>query len=197
MSNEGKTEYNPIENPIIITCTAADVIPIDRLLEFQGNLKKLSEVNRQKLFRSIMQEGFTAPFFVWDDQGEYKILDGHQRLKTLLWMRAKGWDVPLLPVVYIEAEDKTAAKKKLLKITSQYGEFVIDEINEWIGGLDADIAESIRLMDLEIKLNKSEKSEIKYIEKFEIIIEVENEERQRILYEEFIERKLKCKILTS
>lgn len=138
-------KYNPTDNPIIVKCKAHQTEPIDRLTEFQGNLKRLSEKNREKLIGSICNRGFIAPVFVWDDHGEWKLLDGHQRIKTLLWMREKGWDIPMLPVDVIEADDEQDAKKKLLAITSQYGEFDIDGYMEFTESVELD--DTIRLTD--------------------------------------------------
>jgi hypothetical protein len=131
-------EYNPIDNPIIIKCKAHETLPIDRILEFQGKLKKLPKEKRDKLQGSICEEGFIAPLFVWDDQGNYRLLDGHQRLTTLLYMREKGWDIPALPVVLIEADNEQDAKEKLLHITSQYGEFSIVGFDEFVKGCEID-----------------------------------------------------------
>jgi hypothetical protein len=143
-------KYNPTDNPIVIKCKAHQLEPIDRLLEFQGNLKRLSEKNREKLIGSICTKGFIAPLFVWDDAGDWKLLDGHQRLKTLIWMREQGWDIPMLPVDIIEADDEQDAKKKLLAITSQYGEFDIDGYMEFTDGIEID--DTIRLLDKELYL---------------------------------------------
>ena len=138
-------EYKPAEHPIIIKCKAHNTLPIDRLLEFQGGLKRLTQKNREKLMASILEKGFIAPIFVWDDAGEYRLLDGHQRLKTLLWMREKGWDIPMIPVDIIEADDEQDAKKKLLAITSQYGEFTTDGYAEFTN--DIDLEPFVRLVD--------------------------------------------------
>lgn len=147
-------KYDPLNNPIVIKCKAHQTEPIDRLIEFQGNLKRLSEKNREKLIASICTKGFIAPLFVWDDQGEWKLLDGHQRIKTLLWMREKGWDIPMLPVDVIEADDEQDAKKKLLAITSQYGEFTTDGYAEFI--TDIEVEDCVRLVDGEWSLDGSE-----------------------------------------
>ena len=141
------------DKQIKVTCSGADSLPIDSILEFQGSLKKLTNTNRDKLMKSILEEGFTAPIFIWNDSGENKILDGHQRLKTLLYMRKKGYTMPFLPVVYIDADDEKHAKRKLLKITSQYGEFDVDELNEWVNEAGADILESCRFANDELLLN--------------------------------------------
>ena len=127
-----KDELNPFTNTIEIKCEAADKLPISDLLDFQGGLKKLSEENRTRLVKSICSEGFMAPVFIWSDNGDKKLIDGHQRIKTLKYMQSKGWEIPLIPVVYIYAENEKEARRKLLKITSQYGEFDLDELNEWL-----------------------------------------------------------------
>lgn len=148
-------KYNPISYPVKITCKAADLISIDLLKKFQGNLKTLSDSNRDKLVKSICLKGFTAPFFVWLHDDIFNLLDGHQRCETLLYMREIGWEIPDLPVAYIEADSVKDAKSKLLAITSQYGEFNKDEVQNWIDELkdfDTELAESIRLVDEEFDL---------------------------------------------
>jgi DNA modification methylase len=141
---------------IIVTCKGADVLPIDSLEEFQGNLKKLSKKNLDKLKKQILRNGFNVPFFVWRVNDWCRILDGHQRLKGLLSLRNDGYEIPLLPVAYIEAENEKDARQKLLGITSQYGEFEIEELNEWISDLDSDIADCLRFSDEELVIEKNE-----------------------------------------
>ena len=135
---------------IEIKCKGADTLPIDRILEFQGGLKELSKENEKKLRNSILKFGFIAPLFLWDDHGEWRLLDGHQRLKTLLKMREEGYDIPLLPVDYIEADSEEDAKRKLLHITSQYGEFTLDGFENFTFGLDG--FEDIRLTNDEFEI---------------------------------------------
>ena len=140
-----------VKKVIEIKCKGADTLPIDRILEFQNDLKTLSKDNEKKLRNSILKFGFIAPFFVWDDHGEWRLLDGHQRLKTLLKMREEGYDIPMLPVDYIEADSEEDAKRKLLHITSQYGEFSTDGFENFTFGLDG--FEDIRLTDVEFAVD--------------------------------------------
>ena len=160
---------------IEIKCKGADTLPIDRILEFQGELKKLSKDNATKLRNSILKHGFIAPFFLWDDQGEWRLLDGHQRLKVLLDMRKEGYDIPLLPVDYIEADDEADAKRKLLHITSQYGEFDIPGLYDFIEGVEVDLSE-FRFTDIEIDLSmnpdKPEELEVRPYEMFHVLVSV-------------------------
>ena len=153
----GSMDYNSSDHPIQIKCKAHQTLPIDLLLEFQGGLKRLSEKNREKLIGSICNRGFIAPIFVWDDKGDYRLLDGHQRLKTLLWMRQKGWNIPMLPVDVIEADDEQDAKRKLLAITSQYGEFDLTGYMEFTDTLELD--DTIRLTDGEFELEEKPTAE--------------------------------------
>jgi len=148
---------------IKVTCRAAETLPIDRIVEFQGKLKKISKKNFEKLKKSILKYGFSVPIFIWAEYENY-ILDGHQRLKALLKMREEGYDIPLLPVAYIEAETETEAREKLLQITSQYGEFDMGGLNEFLENLDSDFDfDDIRLTDKKLDIEKEvEISESEY-----------------------------------
>lgn len=145
-------ELNPFENPILITCQSAEVISFKNLQSFQGSLKKLTVKNRNKLMKSILKEGFMCPVFVWKHKGIIYLLDGHQRRLTLKFMESKGWEIPDIPIDYIKAKTEKEARRKLLKITSQYGEFDKDELNEWLDELDKEDKEDLRLVDKELKL---------------------------------------------
>lgn len=141
---------------IQIKCSGLTTLPIDLILEFQGALKKLSKANLDKLKKNILKLGFIAPLFVWDNKGDNLLLDGHQRLAALIGLRQDGYDIPLLPVDYIHAEDEAEAKKMLLAITSQFGEFDQTELQEWIDQLDDGTAELLRLVDHEIVFDEPE-----------------------------------------
>ena len=137
---------------IKIECRGAALIPLDELEEFQGNLKKITRTNLDKLKRRIMKS-FDAPIHVWErPDGSKKILDGHQRRKALRELSDEGYEIPPLPVDYIYAADEKEARQKLLGITSQYGEFEMEELGEWMRELDDDIADTIRLSDGELKI---------------------------------------------
>lgn len=141
---------------IKIKCSAAQQLPLDAILEFQGGLKKLSKANLEKLKKNILLNGFIAPIFVWDDKGDYRILDGHQRLAALISLRENGYDIPLVPVDVIHAGSEAEARQMLLSITSQYGEFDLDELTEWVNDIDKDIKDLLRFTDQEIKIGSGE-----------------------------------------
>ena len=132
---------------IQIKCEGKTFLPLDAILEFQGNLKRISKDNLQRLKNNIITNGFIAPMFVWDDRGDYKLLDGHGRIKALISLRQEDYDIPLLPVDFIHAENEKQARQMLLSITSQYGEFEADQLKEWLGELDEGTAELLRLVD--------------------------------------------------
>ena len=141
---------------IEIKCKGADSLPIDTIKDFQGKLKHITRDNLERLKVSILKNGFVAPIFIWQHEGQSMALDGHQRIKALLSMRDEGYNIPLLPVAYIEADNEDDARQKLLAITSQYGEFDIDELNSWVSNLDAEIAETLRFVDDKIELDIEE-----------------------------------------
>lgn len=106
-----------------ITCKGADTIDIEELTNFQGNLKTLSEESYHKLRRSIIDLGVSFPINVWKFRNKKYIIDAHQRIAALKKMRdEEGFRVPKLPVVWVEADSKEQAAKKVLAATSQFGE---------------------------------------------------------------------------
>lgn len=186
---------------IKITCSGADLLPIDTLLEFQGSLKSISKPNLKKLKNSILKQGFTAPIFVWPHRGTHYILDGHQRLQALKSFKAEGYDIPDLPVAYIYADDEQQAKEKLLQITSQYGDFTLEGVQEFIAGMDIDF-DSIRLTAGDFDIFESidsldENNNLKeqsISNSFDVVCEFDSENECELFYEEMQSRSIKCRL---
>jgi len=133
-----------VSKVIPITCKGSKYLHVDKLKDFQGNLKSLSPEALEKLKRSILKHGFSFPVFIWNDS----ILDGHQRIFALNELIKDGYSIGNLPVVEIEAEDEKEAAEKLLLINSQYARITDEGIREFIDSYNIDI-ESI-VLDLEI-----------------------------------------------
>lgn len=127
--------YTPEENPIQIKCKAHTEYDLDSLIVFQGGLKTLSTDNKDKLMSSILIHGFIAPVFVWINKDKINLLDGTQRTSVLHYMRDQGWKIPKIPVAIIEADSEAEAREKLLAISSQYGDFDINTLSEWVADL--------------------------------------------------------------
>lgn len=127
------------EDIIRIKCKANTEFPLESLIEFQGGLKQLSVQNRDKLISSILINGFIAPLFVWVCDGVNKIIDGHQRVAVLQYLKEMGWAVPNIPVAIIEADTEEAAREALLAVSSQYGDFNKEILSEWLSDTDDDM----------------------------------------------------------
>ncbi len=188
---------------IKITCEGTDYVDYKTLVPFQGHLKILSNDNLEKLKKSIIKYGFTVPAFIWQSGKKKYILDAHQRALALSSLAEDGYAIPDIPIVYIEAKNKTEAKEKLLHITSQYGEFDHDGLTDFLSSIDADdeLLETLRFTNDEIDLKILEQENIEQdsldIDEdiIEIIIEVKSEKEQKILFKEFEKRGFKCRLL--
>jgi len=126
---------------IRIECKGADVLPLDAIEDFQGNLKKRGKKEIDAIITSIEKYGFSFPFFVWNGDGHNRCLDGHGRIQALCEMRKRGVSLPLFPVAYIEAKDEGEAKQKLLRLNSQYGAMSIDSVLEFTDGMGVEWGE--------------------------------------------------------
>ena len=123
-------------------------------------MKTLSPENLEKLKKSILKYGFTAPGFVWKSGKKLYIMDAHQRVRALGSLFSEGYEIPDIPIVYIQAKNKKEAKEKLLHITSQYGEFNRGELDNYLIdiGSDEELLNTIRLMDGVVVLEHDERS---------------------------------------
>lgn len=116
-----------------IKCKGHTEVSLDSLEDFQGDLKTLSEDNYNKFREQLLELGFSEPVSIWQNEGKNHILNGHQRCKCLKLMKSNGYIIPdMIPVNLVEADDYKQAKKKLLALTSQYGELQEDGFFEFI-----------------------------------------------------------------
>lgn len=115
-----------------IKCKGADNQSIEMLKPFQGALKNLSKKNYEKLKKEILTLGFSEPVSVWLNDGNIFLLNGHQRHRALTQMKDEGYYIPKIPVNYVEARDISEAKRKVLALTSQYGEITDQGLYEFM-----------------------------------------------------------------
>lgn len=106
-------------------------VDIADLVPFQGKLKTLKDENYHKLRRTLLQEGFSFMIHVWECEGNIYIIDGHQRVSTLLQMRSDGYHIPEIPCAFVSANNYHDAKKLVLLAVSQYGKIDPDGILEF------------------------------------------------------------------
>ena len=137
---------------ILVSCQGAKTMELDRLNQFQGKLKKISKKNLERLKRRIISDGIAAPLFIWERDTGSVILDGHQRLKALKSLQSEGYDIPDIPVALIHAADENEARQRVLAISSQFGEWDLDELDDWLVGAGEDFSDTLRIVDGEIEI---------------------------------------------
>lgn len=135
---------------------------VDSLMDFQGNLKTLSEENYHKFKDKILKLGFVEPIVVWENN----ILNGHQRIKTLTRMRdVDGYDIPQIPVAMVHAENKQEAKEMVLSLTSQFGKMSEESLMAYIQRENLDFRDVVKGFDFAgIDLDKMDESIIEDLE---------------------------------
>lgn len=133
------TDDSELGKVISIKCQGADVIELDDLTDFQGGLKILSDESYEKLKKSILDLGFSFPIAAWKDRNKTFILDAHQRVTTLKKMRDEGYVIPKLPVIWVYADDRQEAAKKLLAATSQFGEITVSGLYNFMDEFKLDV----------------------------------------------------------
>lgn len=125
------------EQALKIAVQGAATIPLDELIPFQGDLKRLDREQYEQLRNNMMENGFSFTIHVWQSEGSNYIIDGHQRLTALKMMREnEGWIIPDLPVSIVSADDFAGAKRKILAGVSQYGKYTEKSLFEFVKAND-------------------------------------------------------------
>ena len=140
---------------ISIKCETKDYLDWHNITEFQGGLKIRDEADIEKAKTSILKYGWSFPFFVWVSGKTNYCLDGHARIKVLKALEDEGYLIPELPVVYIQAKNKTEAKQKLLRLNSNFGHFTKESVLEFAEDIDLNFDE-IALPDSVIDFSDAE-----------------------------------------
>lgn len=135
------------------------------LKDFQGDLKTLSTDNYQKLRKQLEAEGFAEPVTAFELNGDYYLLNGHQRVRTLQMMMSEGVSVPNIPVNLVTVRDRKHAKRLVLGLTSQYGEISADGLSNFC--IDAEIGmdwitEHVRFPEVDLDKWNSELPEVSF-----------------------------------
>ena len=109
---------------IKILCTYTELIPFDKLEDFQGKLKAITRENLERL-KASLREGIKFPKNVWRHDGKDWIVNGHQTKRALLELRDEGWKLPAgMPCVFVTAKDRKEAKRALLQADSRYSKIM-------------------------------------------------------------------------
>lgn len=114
-----------VKNKSADTMSVYDMTPFQDLDE-GDELKVLSDEDYEKLKESIIENGIYLPFEIWKHNGKNFIIDGHQKVKTLRKMRGEGYEIPDVPVSFVECDSIQEAKQKVLYATTMYGKMSED-----------------------------------------------------------------------
>lgn len=139
-----------------VECKGAAELPLDFLNDFQDGLKEITPEDLVALQREIIDFGFNSPVHVWREKEgnveRFYLLDGHQRTAALRALREEGWTVPHVPVVFVDAEDRALAKRKVLGLAGTYGRASTESVAEYVklNELDIGSLDTLSFPDVEM-----------------------------------------------
>jgi hypothetical protein len=144
-----------------ICCEGTNSLFFGDLVPFQGDLKRRSNKDIERLARNIEEVGLLTPFVVWrkrvgrsqvsgEISYEYCLLDGHARYSALQYLAIKDRAIldASYPVVTIDAVGIEEAKRLLLNINTRFGRITSDGLMKFTAGTKIDVTK----MNLNIKL---------------------------------------------
>jgi len=131
-----------------IYCTYKELLPITQLsIDMVKTLKVRTNKGVNEEVRRLLEYGFLTPVFVWKNDGINEVIDGVGRVlavgrinQSLLGIGSNGEiqegigeKIDGIPVVYIEAETREEAKKKVLLANSMFGRINPSVLDEYAG----------------------------------------------------------------
>jgi len=126
-----------------------------------------------KTKKSIIENGFARAIYVWQDQEDIYIVDGHLRSDVLRELKNDGYEIPdKLNCTFLDLPDKTTAIKYLLQVFNQKTN-PINHFNmeNWLGDLEINLATDLKIDIEELHVELPE-------------VEVEAEEEQEEVKED-------------
>jgi len=148
---------------IKVKCKAADCIPWKNIKPLQGNYKKRDMTDITKLANLIIKRGIRFPSFVWKNGDDIWAIDTHGRLLSYEYLENNGYEIPSIPVSYIEAKNKTEAKQLLLECDSRFGKVTRESFEEFTQDIEV-VEEELSIVFQEVAEEvDDENTEIKKI----------------------------------
>ena len=130
------------DKTILIACDTKDFLDWHLIKPLQGNYKKRTPEQIEKLCQKIIKRGIRFPSFITKlDDGIWAI-DTHGRLLAFAELERRGYIIPPVPVVYISAKNKREAKQLLLECDSRYGTATQEGFEEFTEDLDVSAFDS-------------------------------------------------------
>ncbi len=116
-----------------------------------------------KTKKSIIENGFARAIYVWQDQEDIYIVDGHLRSDVLRELKNDGYEIPdKLNCTFLDLPDKTTAIKYLLQVFNQKTN-PINHFNmeNWLGDLEINLATDLKIdiEELHVELPEVEEAE--------------------------------------
>ena len=114
---------------IKVMCQTPEVIRLQELTPFQGDLKRRTSKDIKSLASSILSEGLLMPFAVWKHDGVNSLLDGHGRYSALIELALEDNSISeqAFPVVYIEAETEESIHNHNAYACTEFGECPVSQ----------------------------------------------------------------------
>ncbi len=117
----------------------------------QGNFKDISPEAMGKLKKSILDNQFTQPFYVWENpkDGVLYCLDGRHRTLAMEEMSKEGVNIPEeLPATFISCVDKQEAARLVLIYSSIYAKVSQEGLFDFITAYELNFDDMKLTMDL-------------------------------------------------
>lgn len=121
---------------IQIKCKTGYSLPLKDFRLYSGKLKKHSMLEIERIVDSIINDGFLFPISVMKIEDKNYIVDGEATYKALCELEDRGFELPEIPIIYVESNDI----KKVILIGTSTNHCVTEiSLKEFVKDTDIDL----------------------------------------------------------
>lgn len=123
---------------IKIKCTTGYTMDIDDMNWYPGKLKKHSDLETERIAQSIIDDGFLFPICIGKVGDKNYIIDGECTYNALQELKYRGYEIPAIPVYFVECDEETI--KKMILIGTSTNHCVTEiSLKEFVKGTDLNL----------------------------------------------------------
>lgn len=168
-----------------------EYLKIGDINEYENNARRHEEADVHAIAKSIDTFGFSDPIGVWGKDNT--IVEGHGRYLAALELGLT--EIPVIRLDHLSDEERRAYALAHNK-TAELSEWDFGKLEEELNDLEGFIDMSEYGFETYEETEPEEPREVEYVEKWQIIITVDNEEEQETLYERLTGEGYKCTVST-
>jgi len=136
-------------------CPECQTVELSTLTPLVPGFRRIGRAERKKLIKVLTEKGLYFPLYVWKNKKANKIIDGVHRTIVLNDLQKRGYEIPPIPVVFIEAKTQREAEMRIPYASSRYAHADQESFNRFLSSINSagDVIERISIRGVNVDIH--------------------------------------------